>query len=280
MGNVVRGLSSCQECGLVEGEDTFGELVARRIRGGVNHNGRMSARWATFLVWALVAASAAAWGLKLFVTAPTAPPQVAVAGQSQLPRGDITRVLGADAPPPVDPTAGESLASAPADARFQLLGVVAPRGSETARGGVALIAVDGKPAKAFRIGAVVDGENVVQAIRARGADLGPAGGKVTVALNIPPPAPAATGTLPDARAPGGATPAVPASPASPALPGTARALPVAPPPMAAPSPAAARRTAPVTPPAAPLQPLAPPRPVPGQAVPLPSAPGSMQPQIR
>ena len=105
----------------------------------------MSARWVTFLVWALVAASAAAWGLKLFVTAPTAPPQVTVAGQSQMPRGDITRVLGADAPP-VDPSAGESLAGAP-DARFQLIGVVAPRGSETARGGVALIAVDGKPPK-------------------------------------------------------------------------------------------------------------------------------------
>ncbi|MBL8348600.1 MAG: hypothetical protein JNN03_24450, partial [Rubrivivax sp.] len=209
----------------------------------------MSARWATFLVWALVAASAAAWGLKLFVTAPTAPSQVAVAGQSQLPRGDITRVLGADAPPPVDPTAGESLAGAPADARFQLLGVVAPRGSETARGGVALIAVDGKPAKAFRIGAVVDGENVVQAIRARGADLGPAGGKVTVALNIPPPAPAATGTLPDARSPGSASPAPPALPGAP---GTARALPVAPPPAAAPSPATApRRGAPATAPTAP-----------------------------
>lgn len=276
MGGVAESLSSCQECGLVEGEDTFRELVARRIRGGVNHNGRMSARWATFLVWALVAASAAAWGLKLFVTAPTAPPQVAVAGQSQLPRGDITRVLGADAPPPVDPAAGESLAGAPADARFQLLGVVAPRGSETARGGVALIAVDGKPARAYRVGAVVDGENVLQAIRARGADLGPSGGKVTVALNIPPPAAAATGTLPDARS-DARTPGV----AAPAAPGAARVLPVAPTPMAAPSPAATpRRGVPAATPTTPLQPLTPPQPGPGQVVPLPSAPGSMQPQIR
>ncbi len=272
MGGVVKSLSSCQECGLVEGEDTFRELVARRIRGGVNHNGRMSARWATFLVWALVAASAAAWGLKLFVTSPTAPPQVAVAGQSQLPRGDITRVLGADAPPPVDPSAGESLAGAPADARFQLLGVVAPRGSETARGGVALIAVDGKPAKAFRVGAIVDGDNVLQAIRARGADLGPMGGKVTVALNIPPPAPPATGTLPDARAPGAAAPAVPAA---------TRALPVAPPPTVAPAPAPTpRRGVPAAAPSPALQPLAPAQPGPGQVVPLPSAPGSTQPQIR
>ena len=270
----------------------------------------MSARWATFLVWALVAASAAAWGLKLFVTAPVAPPQVAVAGQSQLPRGDITRVLGADAPPPVDPAAGETLASGPADARFQLVGVVAPRGSETARGGVALIAIDGKPAKAFRVGAVVEGENIVQAVRARGADLGPAGGKVTVALNIPPPAPAATGTLPDARSPAAAAGAV-----QPAQPGAAR-----PPPPSMPAPAAPTFTAPPPAPtsgtaipptgarragapgaagAVPLTPVtpgaplpAPPQPPsvqpvpgalppgPGPVTPLPNTAGQNQPQLR
>lgn len=238
----------------------------------------MSARWVTFLVWALVAASAAAWGLKLFVTAPGAPPQVAVATQSQLPRGDITRVLGADAPPPVDPAAGESLASAPADARFQLVGVVAPRGNETARAGVALIAVDGKPAKAYRVGAVVDGEHVVQAIRLRGADLGPAGGNVAVALNIPPPPAAATGTLPDASSPGTSPPAAPPPP--PAV----RPAPAAPPVVAPQSPAPApRRVVPANPGASPVQPLQPlPAPGPG-GVPgavQPAAPGGQQPQIR
>lgn len=237
----------------------------------------MSARWVTFLVWALVAASAAAWGLKLFVTAPGAPPQVAVAAQSQLPRGDITRVLGADAPPPVDPAAGESLASAPADARFQLVGVVAPRGSETARAGVALIAVDGKPAKAYRVGAVVDGDHVVQAIRLRGADLGPAGGNVAVALNIPPPAPAATGTLPDAGSPGDSAP----PPPRPAV----RPAPAAPPMVAPQAPAPTpRRGMPVNPTASPVQPLQPlpaqgPTGGPGGAQ-QPAAPGGQQPQIR
>lgn len=226
----------------------------------------MSARWVTFLVWALVAASAAAWGLKLFVTAPTAPPQVAVAGQSQLPRGDVTRVLGADAPPPVDPAAGETLASAPADARFQLVGVVAPRGNETARGGVALIAVDGKPPKAFPIGAVVDGDHIVQAIRARGADLGPVGGKVAVALNIPPPAAAATGTLPNA-APGGATPPAAARPPAGAAP--AGATPGATPGAPAASPATQPRRANAGGPAA-ATPA--PTPPPAGAVPPPSVP--------
>ncbi len=270
----------------------------------MNHNGRMSARWITFLVWALVAASAAAWGLKLFVTAPGAPPQVSVAGQSQLPRGDITRVLGADAPPPVDPAAGESLAGAPADARFQLVGVLAPRGNETARNGVALIAVDGKPPRAYRVGAVVDGENVVQAIRARGADLGPSGGNVAVALNIPPPAPAATGTLPDPRAPGAsggaAAPGQARPPAGSPPPPQATAPTAFPPtvmpvPVPVPVPAARRAVTTVTgapPMAQPLQPLQSLQPVPmqpapraapagpGQLPPMPSPGGPVQPQTR
>ena len=246
--------------------------------GPLNHNGRMSARWITFLVWALVAASAAAWGLKLFVTAPTAPPQVAVAGMSQLPRGDVTRVLGADAVPLVDPSAGESVAGS-ADARFQLLGVVAPRGSETARGGVALIAVDGKPAKAFRVGALVDGDNALQAVRARGADLGPMGGKVVVALNIPPPAAPATGTLPGA----GAAPAAPGAFSAARPQGQPAAIP--------PLPASRRGTptatpAQVTTPQA-LQPLSGQQPAAGtpaaaqgMVAPPPPAGGPMQPQIR
>lgn len=245
----------------------------------------MSARWPTFLVWALVAASAVAWGLKLFVTAPGAPPQVAIAGQAQLPRGDVTRVLGADAPPPVDAAAGESLASGSGEGRVQLVGVVAPRGNETARNGVALIAVDGKPARAYRVGAVVFDDNVLQAVRARGADLGPMGGKVVVALNIPPPAAAATGTLPDARAggggaaaasarpPGGAGAAVPAAPLMPAQPQRR--------PGAAGSPPGVVVPIPVPAPVAPVPPPAPAAPA-AQAVQAQSAaPASTtQPQIR
>lgn len=240
----------------------------------------MSARWVTFLVWALVAASAVAWGLKLFVTPPGAPPQATVAVQSQLPRGDVTRVLGADAPPPVDPAAGESLASAPADARFQLVGVVAPKGNETARDGVALIAVDGKPPKAFRVGAVVDGENVVQAIRLRGADLGPQGGKVVVALNIPPPAAAATGTLPDARS-GGSSVAPAPLPGRPPLPAAALVVPP-PAPAAVPTPRRGMPTAglPVPQQAQPLQPLQPAQPGVPTAPARGPAPPLQQPQIR
>lgn len=152
----------------------------------------MVARWWTFGVWALVAGSALFWGLRLFVQAPAAPRETSVAQAGGGARGDLTRLFGVDAPPPPM----EEAPAPVADARFQLVGVVSPRGSGSAREGVALIAVDGKPAKAYRVGAAVTGDTVLQAVRQRGATLGPRGGAGAVALELAPlPAPA-TGSLP------------------------------------------------------------------------------------
>jgi general secretion pathway protein C len=111
-------------------------------------------------------------------------------------RGDLTRLLGAELAPAATPQAPEPAA----DARFSLVGVVSPRSPQAAREGVALIAVDGNAPKAFRVGAVVDGTHVLQAVNARGASLGPAGGAPAITLNTVPPAPAATGQLPPAGA--------------------------------------------------------------------------------
>jgi general secretion pathway protein C len=176
----------------------------------------MWARWATFLVWAAVAASAVAWGLKIFVRPPAAPPQALVAEAGRAARGDLTRLLGVDAPAPV-------AAKAPvpaADARFKLVGVVSPRSPQAAREGLALIAVDGKPPRAYRVGAVVEDAHVLQAVNPRGATLGPANGPALVALKLPPPAAAATGVLP----PAGQVGAVPRSvPSAVPLQGTATA---------------------------------------------------------
>ncbi|HSQ73551.1 MAG TPA: hypothetical protein VLM87_14120 [Rubrivivax sp.] len=160
----------------------------------------MSVRWWTFLVWALVAASALAWGLKVFVTPQPAPPQARVAEPASALRGDLTRLLGADPVAPVAKAAPEPAA----DARFDLVGVVSPRSSQAAREGLALIAVDGKPPRAYRVGAVVDGAHVLQTVSARGATLGPRDGAAVIALTLPPPAPAATGVLPPASPRGGA----------------------------------------------------------------------------
>ena len=120
-------------------------------------------RIATFVVFALAAASAAFWSLKVW-------------GASQPGRGGMAALASA---PPLDPQAvaqvlgGGASALRAADApvatssRFVLHGVVA----DTAHAGAALIAVDGKPAKPFAVGKVIDGRLLLQSVDGRRAVL-------------------------------------------------------------------------------------------------------------
>src|SRR5436190_21217648 len=105
-------------------------------------------RWAvaggTFVLWGLVAASAVYWGLKLSsapATGSLAPP-AASAGPAD--PAAVARLLGAT------PVAAAPVASL--SSRFTLLGIVA----EADGGGAALISVDGKPPKPYRVGAPLD----------------------------------------------------------------------------------------------------------------------------
>lgn len=157
----------------------------------------MLSRGLAFLVWAAVAACALYWGLRLFVTPPPAPAHATLALATPAATADLSRLLGADAPVVV-----EAAPAPAADARFQLLGVVAARNNSGSPEGVALIAVDGKPAKAYRVGAVVDGSQILQSVKARSAELGPRGGPAGVVLDLPPLPAASTGTLAAAAAPG------------------------------------------------------------------------------
>lgn len=157
-------------------------------------SGRVWSRLLAGLVWAAVAASAVYWGLRIASPGQPVPPQARLADGSGAARGDWARLLGADAPVAVAAVP----AGPPPDARFQLIGVVSPRAPRAASEGLALIAVDGKAAKAYRVGAVVEGQNILQSVSARGATLGPRGGGAAVALAIAPPAAATTGTLPGA----------------------------------------------------------------------------------
>jgi general secretion pathway protein C len=116
----------------------------------------------------------------------------------------------------VDPLPSEPSAAPAASAeRFKLVGVVSPRpasrSAPAAAEGIALIAVDGKPAQAFRVGATVAGDVVVKEISEFGAILGPRGGGVAMSLQVSsPPAPAV------AMVPAWSTPQVPAeAPAQP-----------------------------------------------------------------
>ena len=141
----------------------------------VSASARLALPVASLLVWAAVAYSAVTWGLRWSAT-DQSPSQTATSA-STLPTIDTAaaaRTLGAV---PVPATAAPTLAS-----RFQLQGVMAGDASQ----GAALIAVDGKAAKPYRVGAVVADGLVLQSTQGRRVSLGAAmDGPQTLVLELP-----------------------------------------------------------------------------------------------
>ena len=141
-------------------------------------------RWAvhglTFALWAMASASAVYWGLKLMARPTAALAPVAGARSPVVPDpAAVARLLGSvQAPAALGmPAPVASLAS-----RFNLVGVVA----RPSRSGIALISVDGKPAKPFRVGSAIEEGLVLQAVEGRRAVIGPAKGPAAVTLDLPP----------------------------------------------------------------------------------------------
>lgn len=154
----------------------------------------MSARLLAFVIWGAVAASVVAWALRLGVQAPAMPSYSVPVDPTPVVRADWSRLLGA--PEAAEAEDEEQGAPEPSLAsRFRLLGVVAPKAPARPEG-LALIAIDERPAKAFRVGAVVDGDMVLQSVHRGGASLGPRGGAAAVKLELPALPPPARGTLP------------------------------------------------------------------------------------
>lgn len=134
-------------------------------------------RLATFVLWLLAAASVAYWGLRL-AGRPQDAALPAVAAAAAAPDVQaIARLLGAGAAPVAAAAPQPSLAS-----RFALIGVLA---GQQSGGGAALIAVDGKPPKPYRVGAQVEDGLVLLALGLREARLGPPGGPATLTLELP-----------------------------------------------------------------------------------------------
>lgn len=127
-------------------------MASNPLRNGWLHS-------VTFLVWALAAASVVFWGLKF--AAPSAVRPIAPAagfGQAAPDPQRVAQLLGAGAP------AGNAPAAA---SRYALLGVVAdPDGV-----GAALISIDGRPAKPYRVGAPVHADLLLQSVAPRKAVL-------------------------------------------------------------------------------------------------------------
>lgn len=126
------------------------------------HN-RWVSRGVAFLLWALVAASASYWALRLNRDPGRVVPPIAVPAAVIDPAA-VARVMGHLPQTASTPSAAlaPNLAS-----RFVLTGVVAGRSG----GGAALIAVDGRAPKPFRVGRAVDDGLVLKAVEGRSAVL-------------------------------------------------------------------------------------------------------------
>ncbi len=137
-------------------------------------------RIATFVVFAVAAASAAFWSLKVWgVSQPGRAGLATVASAPPLDPQGLAQVLGGGA-------AALQVTDVPiaASSRFVLQGVVA----DTAHAGAALVAVDGKPAKPFAVGSVVDGRLLLQSVEGRRAMLASTmDGAPEVTLELPQP---------------------------------------------------------------------------------------------
>lgn len=131
-------------------------------------------RLAAFVLAALAAASATYWFLK-FQTGSTPGDAVVIAGAGDQVINPpdtpvLARALGADA-------ASAVRAAQPANeparvnvvSRMALQGVIA----SGSRAGTALIAIDGKPARPYRVGSRVEGDLLLQAVTAKQALLAP-----------------------------------------------------------------------------------------------------------
>jgi general secretion pathway protein C len=155
----------------------------------------MLSRFFALLIWGAVALGAAFWGLRWFGKSMSVPLGTASATLDNSLRGDVSKLLsGPEKPVDAEATPTQQAALA---GRLQLLGVVAPR-QEGGRAGVALLVLDGKPARAYRLGQVVDGDLVVQTISQRQVQIGTQGGPAAVSLDLPLMPAAATGALPAA----------------------------------------------------------------------------------
>jgi general secretion pathway protein C len=215
----------------------------------------MASRALAFVIWAAVAASVIFWLLRMTSVSSPVPPHAVTVGEGSGGRGDLSRLFGREA---VAPATG---AAPSVGAAMKLIGVVAPRAGSGVRAGVALISIEGKPPRPYRVGAQVDPQLVLLAVHQRGASLGPRDGAPTLKLELPALPPPATGTL-KAAGLDGAAPAFPSM--QPAPPAPQRL------------PPRMRLPAPVEPPAAEQPPDEPPQPPHEEPEPQPDR--SMRPQ--
>jgi general secretion pathway protein C len=127
----------------------------------------MLVRIGSFVVWALVAASAVFWGLRLAGSSAAASAPTVAMNEVNVSPDVVARFWGrpaAEAQAAVDQVSRPDIAS-----RFKLAGVAASRFA--AESGLAVIAVDGRPPRVYRVGASVDGDFMLRNVGVRAATL-------------------------------------------------------------------------------------------------------------
>lgn len=129
-----------------------------------NANSMWGVRVATFALAALAAVSATYWGLKGLGSPTLARAPVLSTAPLPVDPQAVARALGGGV---VAAQVDSGVVAPSASSRFALVGVLA----DTSSGGAALIAVDGKPAKPFRVGTTVDGRLLLQSVNGRRAVL-------------------------------------------------------------------------------------------------------------
>jgi general secretion pathway protein C len=130
---------------------------------------------ATFLLAALAAASTVYWSLRWPAPAATLPFAILSEDPVQQDSQALARLLGQVA------AGGSTAVSFPgASSRYVLTGVIAGPGP----GGAALISIDGKPAKPFPVGRLVDDNQFVQSVSGRRAVLAAGAANAMPALTL------------------------------------------------------------------------------------------------
>ncbi len=155
-----------------------------------HHNPRMQIagnrtwwpRLAAFVLAALVAGSLVYWALKWPASEPVRALQPATGPRnSGADPTQLARALGGNAAP-VAVAARPVVAAVSLASRMSLVGVVA----NSRQGGTALISVDGKPARPFRVGSKIEGEWLLQSVAPRRAVVSSGvAGEADVTLELP-----------------------------------------------------------------------------------------------
>jgi general secretion pathway protein C len=167
--------------GLQEVPRAFGFHDNRPMK--TNPQGLWWPRIAAFVLAGLAGASAVYWGLKWPASgAPSAAAAVLVAEVAPANPQALARALGGGNAVAEAAQTPPALAVASLAGRLALVGVVANR----SRGGAALISVDGKPARPYRIGARVEDALVLQSVAPRRAVLAERlQGPASITLELP-----------------------------------------------------------------------------------------------